>query len=158
MRALAILLAILFVGATPSALAQLIPAPMSAPGAMRVGCPSDWEHRDAAVGSFSCRDTETSAYCGMPAPSPADALSAARSIDDASDWARTWFAAQGAVLLGERREGRAHLFWMELRGQHLAVIVIPDRMGYAQVNCGAGTGDLDALLPTFAAIAASARR
>lgn len=138
--------------------AQLVPASSSAPGAMSAGCPADWEHRDAGVGSFSCRDADTGEYCGMRAPSASDALSTARSLDDAAGSVRRWLAAQGGLLLGERREGRAHLFWLELRGERLALIVVPDRIGYAQVNCGAGTGDLNALLATFVDIATSARR
>ncbi len=143
---------------TARAQPPLVPAPRVEAGAMSAGCPSDWEHREAGVGSFSCRDTETSAYCGMRAPSADDGLTAARTLDDAVTWTRSWLTAQGAHLLGERREARAHLIWLELRGQRLAVVLVPDGRGYAQVSCGAGTADLDALLPTFLAIAQAARR
>lgn len=155
---LSLVVALLAILGTAHAQTTLVPAPRSSPDAMSVGCPSDWEHRDAGVGSFSCRDTETSAYCGMAARSASDALSAAHSLDEAVTTARRWLEAQGVQWLGERREGRVHVLWFELRGQRHAVIIVPDGRGYAQVNCGAGTGDLDALLPTFLAIAGTARR
>lgn len=137
---------------------ELVPAPRSAPGAMSVGCPADWEHRDAGVGSFSCRDTQTSAYCGMAAPSASDALATARTLDDAVGMARRWLTARGTPIAGERREGTVHALYVDHGSERLVVIVIPEGTHFAQVQCGTGSASLDATLPLMLAVAHSARR
>jgi hypothetical protein len=143
-------------------LAQSVPAPMPPyvpvqpiePGGLSVGCPRDWAHREAGPGYFSCRSSQTSAFCsGTSRASPLNTL------EDVVAAARAELAARGFVVRADRREAALHyLVYDDPAGNRVALFLRAVRSGRRlDVTCGSEAGAFAALLPTFLDVARMAR-
>lgn len=132
----------------------LVPVMPRDRGGMSVGCPSDWEHRDAGAGYFSCRDTDTGAFCnGSSRPSPTVPLDAMVLR------ARAEIVARGFVVRSERREGTLHSFvYDDAAGHRVVFIVRAAMMGQRlDVTCGSTPALATSMLPVFLEVARAAR-
>lgn len=156
-RALALLLPLL---GTPGLSAQVPPQPPWVPvmprerGGMSVGCPADWEHREAGVGYFSCRDTDTGAFCnGTSRPSPTLAIEAVIAAVRAEITGRGW------AVIEERRDRGLHSFTHDDSAGHRVVRVVRAASGGRRVDvtCGSDPARATGLLPVFLEIARMAR-